>query len=112
MRLTRGDVWTVDFNPVRGHEQAGRRPAVIVSITAYNVGPTRMAVVIPITSRDRGVPMHVRIGAPEGGLDRDSVALCDHIRAVSADRFVEYRGAVSESTMTAIAERLGALLDL
>ncbi|OYV95604.1 MAG: growth inhibitor PemK, partial [Planctomycetia bacterium 21-64-5] len=47
----RGEVWTVNLDPVRGHEQAGTRPALIVSVNRFNHGPAGLVVVLPITSR-------------------------------------------------------------
>jgi mRNA interferase MazF len=56
----RGDVIRIDFNPQKGHEQAGRRPALVLSPTEYNrtVG---LAVVCPITSEKKGYPWEVAI---------------------------------------------------
>src|SRR3990170_1190644 len=45
----RGEVWMTDLSPVRGHEQAGRRPALIVSDTVFNQGPAGLVIVLPIT---------------------------------------------------------------
>ena len=46
----RGEVWLADLNPVRGHEQAGRRPVLVVSEDLFNQGPAGLAVVLPLTS--------------------------------------------------------------
>src|SRR5438128_11466126 len=46
----RGEVWLIDLNPVRGHEQAGRRPALVVSDDLFNQGPAGLVIVLPITS--------------------------------------------------------------
>ena len=56
----RGDVIRLDFNPQKGHEQAGRRPALVLSPTEYNrtVG---LAVVCPITNQKKGYPWEVDI---------------------------------------------------
>jgi mRNA interferase MazF len=56
----RGDVIWMDFDPQVGHEQAGRRPALVLSPAAYN-GPTGLAVVCPITSRVKGFRFEVLI---------------------------------------------------
>ena len=64
----RGDVWLADLDPSIGHEQAGRRPVLVISVDSFNIGPSNLAVVLPITSRQRGVPLHVSIAPPEGGL--------------------------------------------
>ena len=73
----RGEVWVADLDPVRGHEQAGRRPVLIVSVDSFNAGPAQLVYVVPLTRTDRGVPLHVAIAPPEGGLRAPSVILCD-----------------------------------
>lgn len=55
-----GDLVALDFDPQSGHEQQGRRPALVVSKEAFNKG-TGMAICCPITNTDRGVPFHVPI---------------------------------------------------
>jgi mRNA interferase MazF len=69
----RGEIWTADLNPTRGHEQAGLRPVLVVSMDAFNRGPSGLVIVLPITSRHRGIPSHVPVQPPEGGLRMPSV---------------------------------------
>lgn len=57
-----GDIVSISLDPQAGHEQAGRRPALVVSRDAFNER-TGLAMVCPITSRDRGVALHVRLPA-------------------------------------------------
>lgn len=109
---SRGEIWLADLNPTRGHEQAGRRPALIVSIDGFNSGPAGLVLVLPITSTQRGVLYHVPIMPPEGGLVKKSDILCDAIRSVSKDRLGRRLGAVSGSTMTAVEDRLRILQGL
>ncbi len=59
----RGDLGFLSFDPQAGHEQMGRRPALVVSNQAFSRA-TGMAIVCPITSTDRGVPFHVAV--PDG----------------------------------------------
>jgi len=56
-----GDLVALDFDPQSGHEQQGRRPALVLSKDAFNKG-TGMAICCPITNTDRRVPFHVRGG--------------------------------------------------
>ena len=56
----KGDLIAVTFDPQSGHEQKGRRPALVVSNTLFNE-QTRLAVVCPLTSTDRRYPFHVAI---------------------------------------------------
>jgi len=65
----RGDVIWLEFNPQAGHEQAGHRPALVVSLAAYN-GKTSLALVCPITTQVKGYPFEVEIpdGLPVAGV--------------------------------------------
>jgi mRNA interferase MazF len=56
----KGDFVAVTFDPQSGHEQKGRRPALVVSNTLFNEH-TGMAIVCPITNTDRNFPFHVRV---------------------------------------------------
>ena len=56
----KGDFVRLSFNPQSGHEQWGRRPALVISNTKFNIS-TRLAMVCPITSTYRNLPFHVNI---------------------------------------------------
>ena len=79
-------VWLADFGTPAGSEQGGRRPAVIVGSEDHCRFPIDIALVIPVTSRDRGLPHHVPIRSPESGLSRPSWARTEDIRAISTAR--------------------------
>ena len=105
----RGEIWNVDLNPTRGHEQAGRRPCLILSDDIYNQGPAGKHIVVPVTSRDKGIPYHVKVTPPEGGLRLASYLMCDDIRCVSRERFENRLGSVSSQTLRAIQDHLEML---
>lgn len=109
---SRGDVWLVDPDPTRGHEQAGRRPAVVVSADFSNHGPQGLVVMVPVTRRRRRTPLHLEIAPPEGGLRAISYVKCEDVRSMSTDRLIERWGVVSEGTLRQLADRLSILLDL
>jgi len=112
-RPSRGDVWRVDLEPVRGHEQGRVRPCVVVSDDTYNLGAGGSVVaIVPLTTRDRGIPIHVVIEPPDGGLTERSVAKCDQIRAVSIERFSRRHGRLSEQAIHDIEDRLRVFLRL
>lgn len=86
-RVAPWQLWWVDLgNPV-GYEQGGRRPVVVVGSSTHCRFPIGMALVVPLTSRDRGLPHHVRIDSPESGLRDPSFARTEDLRAVSRQRF-------------------------
>lgn len=109
---SRGDIWMLDLDPTRGHEQAGKRPGLIVSADPLNHGPAGLVIVVPITTRDRAIPFHVRIEADEGGLRQVSFAKCEDVRSVSADRLMRRMGRVAPDTIGRVEEGLRILLSL
>ena len=106
----RGEIWAVDLNPVRGHEQAGRRPCLVISDDIYNQGPAAKHIVLPVTSRNKRIPYHLTVTPPEGGLRLASYVMCDDIRSVSRERFGERLGTVSSQTLSLMKENLEMLL--
>ena len=108
----RGEIWTVDLNPTRGHEQAGKRPALVLSTDLFNQGPADLVIVLPITSKEKRIPFHVSIDAPEGGVKKRSFIKCEDIRSVSKDRLSKRWGNVSMQTIAGVEDRIRILLDL
>jgi mRNA interferase MazF len=74
----RGDLVYLDFNPQSGHEQAGRRPGIILSPKPFNLA-TGFAVVCPITNREKGYPFEVIL--PKG-LQIEGVVLADQVKSL------------------------------
>lgn len=112
MDPSRGEIWTVTLDPARGHEQAGTRPALVISVDAFNEGPADLVVVLPITSQAKNIPFHVEIKPPEGGLSLVSFIKCEDIRPVSKERLKQRRGTVSPATLEAVEDRIRILLSL
>lgn len=108
----RGEVWLADLNPTRGHEQAGRRPVLVVSEDLFNRGAAGLAIVLPMTSTIRNVPSHVAVSPPEGGVKNPTAILCEGIRSVSVERLVVRWGAIDRQTMAGVEDRLRILLRL
>jgi mRNA interferase MazF len=105
-------VWYAQFNPVIGHEQGGRRPALIISHDVVNLGPGGRVIAVPFTTTDRGNPWHVEVDPSEGGLSRKSFARCEDVRSLSQLRLDREMGAVSDATMTKVEDVLRDLMDL
>jgi mRNA interferase MazF len=108
----RADIWLADLNPVRSHEQAGRRPVLVISVDPFNQSRADLVVVIPITSTLRNIPFHVVVQAPEGGLTNRSALLCEAVRSISKDRLIARWGSVSPGTMAEVEDRLRVLMGL
>ena len=98
-------VWWINLDPTVGREQAGRRPGVIVGSEDHCRFPIEMGIVVPLTTRDRRLPHHVRIDPGSSGLERPSWALTDSVRAVSTLRFAGDRpvGVLSDRERNEVA---------
>ena len=88
------------------------RPALVVSTDLFNHGPAGLVIVLPITSTAKGIPLHVEVKPPEGGLTMRSYVKCEDIRSVSKDRLGHRLGAVTDRTLEEAEERLKIVLDL
>jgi mRNA interferase MazF len=88
------------------------RPAVVVSTNRYNRSAAEMVIIVPITSKDKGISLHVAIVPPEGGVKYPSWAMCDQVRSVSRTRLQNRWGSVSPATLEQINDRLRIVLNL
>lgn len=112
MEPSRGEIWLLDLDPTRGHEQAGRRPGLIVSVDQFNHGPAGLVVVLPITTREKGIPFHVEVAIQTPGLAKKSFIKCEDLRSVSKERLLSCLGRVSPRIMEAVEDRIRILLGL
>lgn len=102
-----GDVVWVDFDPQAGREQAGRRPAVVLSPAAYN-SRAGLALACPITSHSKGYPFEVPLPA---GLKLRGVILSDHLKSIDWKvRRAERAGRLDAETLEAVRDRIRVLL--
>jgi len=109
----RGDIWLVELDPVEGHEQAGRRPALVLSVDAFNASRADLVTVLPITSKSRvSVPSRVEIVPPEAGLKVKSYVIGEQVRTISLGRLVKRLGSVSPDTMKTTGDVVRMLLGL
>jgi len=108
----RGEIWQADLRPTRGREQTGRRSVLVLSVDFFNAGPADLVVVLPLTSTQRAIPLHVKVSKGEGGTRNDCVILCEAIRSVSKERLLSRWGALSQEVMAEVEDRLRILLDL
>ena len=92
---SRGDIWLVNFDPTKGREQAGNRPALVISINPFNHGPADLVTVLPLTSQAKGLPSHVLVRPPEGGLTLPSYIKCEDVRSISKQRLARRLGSVT-----------------
>ena len=113
-QVLRGDVFKAKLDPVEGSEQGGARPVVVVSRDALNKF-SPVVVVCSITdeaNKKKVYPSHVKVSAGTGGLQIDSIILCEQVRAISKTRLIQQLGKFEKSVMTSIEAALKITLDL
>ena len=108
----KGEVWQADLDPAVGHEQAGTRPVIIVSVDGFNQNRSRLVFVAPVTRRERRNPLHVPVTSSSDGLRYPSLVLCDAVRSISMDRLRYRIGAIDSRAMAEIGDRLRIVLGL
>ncbi len=102
-----GDLVWINMTPQAGHEQAGRRPAVVLSHLSYN-RRSKLAVLCPVTSRAKGYPFEVSLPLNAGVT---GVILADQVRNVDWQaRRAEFIGKLNEETLSEVWEKVKALL--
>ncbi len=103
----RGDVVWITMNPAAGHEQSGRRPALVLSPAAYN-GKVGLAILCPITSRVKGYPFEVKV--PEG-LPVEGVVLADQAKSLDwRARAAELLCTLPQESISAVLQKLETLV--
>ncbi len=108
----RGEVWLVDFGKPVGREQAGRRPALVLSSDLLNDGPSGVVMVVPLTTTRRGLPSHIEIEPGDSGLAEVSYAKCEDLKSVSVQRLVDRMGVAGPDVVFQAGRVLRYLLDL
>jgi mRNA interferase MazF len=102
----RGDVVWLNFTPQAGHEQAGHRPALVLSPASYN-GKTGLMLCCPVTSQVKGYPFEVPLDV--GGIH--GVVLSDQVKSLDwKARQAKRKGAVPKAVMDQTLARIRALL--
>ena len=102
--VKQGDIIKINFNPNKGHEQAGYRPALVISNNIYN-NRTKMTIVCPITNTLREFPLHVKL---DERVDTTGVVLCEHVRTMDIyERGYKYIEKLPEDLLRRVAEIIG-----
>lgn len=109
--LLPGKIWWADLAPVRGREQRGHRPVVVVSSRGYVEAVTTLVLATPVSTTDRGWPNHIRLRG-HTGLDLPSWAMTEQIRTLSRARLTRPAGQVSDACLDEIRVWLADFLDL
>jgi mRNA interferase MazF len=107
----RGEVWLVNWNPARGSDQAGKRPALIVQNDTGN-RYAATTIVAAISTTVRLYPMNVHLDPPQGGLTKTSMVKAGQLLTVSQERLEKKLGQVTEEKMREVDHALRLSLGL
>jgi len=107
----RGEVWLVNWNPARGSEQAGRRPALVIQNDIGNEKAST-TIVAGISSSIKIFPMNVKVDPPEGGLGLASIVKTSQILTVDKKRLERRLGQLSSEKMKEVNLAVKLSLDL
>lgn len=103
----RGDIVWLSFSPQAGHEQAGRRPALVISPASYN-GRVGLALLCPITSQMKGYPFEVSLPT---GIEMSGVVLSDQVKSLDwRARKAEFVCKLPRPATLEVLDKLGTLL--
>lgn len=103
-----GDIVLVDFNPTKGHEQAGKRPAVVISHDIFNQY-TKMAILCPITFNNKEFPTHYQL---EDTKKVHGSVLCEHIRSIDYEfRNLKFIEKLSDNDLLSVITLFNACIE-
>lgn len=101
----RGEIWLVNFNPARGSEQKGMRPALVIQNDIGNeVSP--ITIVAAISTSIKIYPINVKIKSHESGLDRDSAVKLNQILTIDKSRLIKKLGELDPAKMNEVRSAL------
>ena len=104
--LRRGMVVWAELGPVRGREQSGRRPALVIASDLYLEQADTLAIIVPCTTRDRGWPNHVLLAGQNLKLPGDTYAMTEQPRTITRERLFEVAGMIDVAVMREVDQWL------
>lgn len=103
-----GDIIFLNFDPTLGHEQKGKRPAIVISNNIFNKN-THMVIVCPITSNEKKYPTHYLL---EDAKKIHGSVLCEHIRSIDFDaRNVKFLEKASDNDILSVITLMNACIE-
>ncbi|MFM2037246.1 MAG: putative growth inhibitor, PemK-like protein [Bacteroidota bacterium] len=108
--MKQGEIWFTDLNPVKGSEQAGYRPVIIISGNLLNVH-AQVVVCVPLTTQLKHYHGNLVLEpSTSNGLKQTSEALTLHVRSIAKDRLLERVGSISKTELKQIHTCLNEIL--
>lgn len=113
-QVRRGEIYWLDWNPGRGSEQAGRRPALVIQENPASSNPNYpMTIVAAISTKGRLIPAHVQVQpSAQNGLAATSYVKCEQLQTVSKERLDQYIGELDSADMARVNHALKTVLAL
>ena len=108
----RGEIWMINLNHAKGREQSGIRPALIISDDFFNNSAAELVIVLPITSKKKGIPLHVQLSSKETGLKVESFVKCEDVRSISKERLISCVRSISPAALEEVEYKIKLLLGL
>ncbi|GMO56264.1 MAG: endoribonuclease MazF [Treponemataceae bacterium] len=107
--VKQGDIVWLDFDPQAGHEQRGRRPALILSNESFN-NFSKLAIVCPITNKDKDHPFHIKL---DDRTKTTGVILCDQVRTLDINaRNFEYIENVTDDILLDVLDIVNGFIEI
>lgn len=97
--LRRGMVIWAELDPVRGREQSGRRPALVIASDLYLEQADTLAIIVPCTTHNRGWPNHVKLTGQDLNLPYESFAMTEQPRTITRERLFNFAGMIDIDVM-------------
>lgn len=105
--VSRGDIYRADLDPVKGSEQGGQRPVLIIQNDVGNqYSPTVIVAAITSKISKARLPTHIEISGQSSGLPRDSVVMTEQLRTIDKQRLTSKMGVLSQEMMRHVDEAL------
>lgn len=108
-RILRGDIWWADLNPVRGREQAGKRPALIISHDVFNAR-SGTVIALALTTQEPSAQFPLTLELTSATLRRRSWVKISQIRTLSVERIDNKIGSVSEEELALVIDGLNEIV--
>lgn len=109
--IKRNEIYYADLNPVKGSEQGGIRPVLVIqNDTGNKHSPTTIVAAITSKEEKAKLPTHVEVGSC--GVERKSLALLEQIRTIDKSRLIKYVGELDGATVKEINEAISISLGL
>ena len=106
--VKQGSIILVDFDPQAGHEQKGRRPALVISNDLFN-RYSEMAILCPITNTDKNHPLHIRLNEKT---KTNGVILCDQVKTMDIKvRNFKYLESIPEDILENVLDTVSSLIE-